>query len=229
MVGPHRGCHSPDESSQNRPERLEEGKEFSVPVVWDGFNNVNKGDGQHLPGESLHSVVMSNGGGRKKRGLLRAAGVIVSGGLLALLAVTYFSGANRAGNTGISAAANRPSELLWSRYHLDEEEVDPEDVQSMREAREEIARQDSTSEATRVGAGFKDNVNVGVILGRLTQVAFDTVVELKRAIRGLKGRDADLEVSSKVSGQTDKQKVPPQALLHHVPGTHPMYAVVWFL
>jgi hypothetical protein len=202
MVAPHRGCcHSPDESSQNRPERLEEEKEFSLPVVWDGFNNVQR-DGQHISGgESLHSVVMPNGGARKRRGLLRAAGVVASGGLLALLAVTYFGGgASRAGNTrSIAAAANRPSELLWSRYHLDEEEVDPEDVQSMREAREEIARQDSTSDATRVGAGFKDNVNVGVILGRLTQVAFDTVVELKRAIRGLKGRDEDMEISSKVS------------------------------
>jgi hypothetical protein len=185
--GSHEPLSSSEEWRQNRPEHLEEGTQFLQPVFWDGRTHQE---------DALHSVVMSNTRDtRKRRGIMRAAGVVASGGLLILLAVTYIRASRPLGS---GDALAKPSELLWSRYRLEEEETDPEDADSMREAREEISRQQSTSEATRVGAGFRDNVNVGVILGRLTQVAFDTVIELKRAIRGLKGRDANLEISSKV-------------------------------
>lgn len=141
---------------------------------------------------SLHSVVMSPGRSRRRVGMRAAGAVVCAGALVACVALMVWR------KNMLSAAPARPSELLWSKYHLEEEEKDPDDVDSMRKAREAIALREAAKEAVRVGTDLKDDKRVGVILGRLTQVAFDSVLELKRAMRGLRGRDADMEASSKV-------------------------------
>ena len=58
--------------------------------------------------------------------------------------------------------------------------------------------QSQASVATSVGGKLQDDVRIGIVIGHMTQIAFDTVVELKRTIRGLREDQNNDWLSSKV-------------------------------
>jgi len=61
-----------------------------------------------------------------------------------------------------------------------------------------ILRERSAHIATRVGRRFQDDTRIGEVLGHAAHVAFDTIVEIKRAMRGLQYESADSVFNSKI-------------------------------
>jgi hypothetical protein len=94
----------------------------------------------------------------------------------------------------------RPAVLSeeWSRDTLAQEISDPDDETVQMAKWDAADMQEQAALATSVGGKLQDDVRIGLVIGHMTQIAFDTVVELKRTIRGL-GEDRNNDwLSSKV-------------------------------
>ncbi len=119
---------------------------------------------------------------------LRAALV---GGLMVVLVCAL--AATRSVSSG-----RAPDELLWDRYALEDASAEDHDLWGGRNMVANILRERSAHIATRVGKRFQDNERIGVVLGHATRVAFDTIVEIKRAMRGLQYESEDSVFNSKI-------------------------------
>ena len=88
-------------------------------------------------------------------------------------------------------SAREPDELLWDRYALEDASAEDHDLWGGRNMVANILRERSAHIATRVGKRFQDDSRIGIVLGHATRVAFDTIVEIKRAMRGLQYESED--------------------------------------
>ena len=86
----------------------------------------------------------------------------------------------------------------WTRDTLAQDSSDPEDETVQMAKWDSGDLQSQASVATSVGGKLQDDVRIGIVIGHMTQIAFDTVVELKRTIRGLREDQNNDWLSSKV-------------------------------
>ena len=119
---------------------------------------------------------------------LRAA---LAGGLVVVLVCAMAA-------TMSVSSGNAPDELLWDPYALEDASAEDHDLWGGRNMVDNILRERSAHIATRVGKRFQDNERIGVVLGHATHVAFDTIVEIKRAMRGLQYESEDSVFNSKI-------------------------------
>ena len=119
---------------------------------------------------------------------------------------------------GKEGAINRahPSTLSedWVRDTLAQDVSDPEDETVQMARWDKSDMQSQASAATSVGGKLQDDVRIGLVIGHMTQIAFDTVVELKRTIRGLREDKNNDWLSSKIQVRRLRTQIEVHAQLH---------------
>ena len=121
---------------------------------------------------------------------MRIAAVLCTVVALVCCLATVMSGNN---------APEKPRELLWNPYALEDSSAQDHDLWGGRQMVADILRERSAHIATRVGRRFQDDDRIGELLGHAAHVAFDTIVEIKRALRGVQYDEGDaIVVNSKI-------------------------------
>ena len=128
-------------------------------------------------------------GSGSQRHFIRAGMVACCVAALLLCAISF---------RGERAPAAGRAELLWDPYALEDSVASDHDLWGGRAAVADILRERSAHLATRVGRRFQDDERVGIVLGHAANVAFDTLVEIKRAMRGLQYESEDSVFNSKI-------------------------------
>jgi hypothetical protein len=136
-------------------------------------------------GESL--VLPARAAGRRSGRALRV--VVAVGAVVALVCSVV---------TLMGGKGAQPQELLWDPYALEDASAEDHDLWGGRQMVADILRSRSAHIATRVGRRFQDDQRIGVVLGHAAHVAFDTIVEVKRAMRGLQYESEDSVFNSKI-------------------------------
>lgn len=119
---------------------------------------------------------------------LRCTAGICAAALVCSVLVLGFSNPAPAGRT----------ELIWNPLSMEEDVPEDHDLWGGRDRINRLLRERATEGATRVSMQPQDDDQIGVVLARAAHVAFDTVVEIKRAMRGMRGREADYKFDSKI-------------------------------
>jgi len=126
--------------------------------------------------------------GRKAGEKMRVCVAVCSVAALVCCVVTI-SGGN---------SAAKPDALLWDTHALEDASAEDSDLWGGRNMVANILRERSAHIATRVGRRFQDDNRIGEVMGHAAHVAFDTIVEIKRAMRGLQYESEDSVFNSKI-------------------------------
>ena len=122
--------------------------------------------------------------------------------VLALVCVaTGIVGSGRRGEPAAWAAwsgATQTELLMWDPGMFEDEVPGEHNLFSDRKSVNGMIRDQSIREATDVGRRVQDHDDVGLVLGQAAHVAFATIVELKRSMRGIERGELNLNVQSKI-------------------------------
>ncbi|KAJ1490089.1 hypothetical protein T484DRAFT_1778228 [Baffinella frigidus] len=120
----------------------------------------------------------------------------------ALLCVaTGIVGSGRGGEPATWAAwsgATKTELLVWDPQYFEDEVPAEHNVFAGRKSVNAMIRDQSIYEATDVGRRVQDHDDVGLVLGQAAHVAFATIVELKRSMRGVERGELNMNVQSKI-------------------------------
>jgi len=142
------------------------------------------GEGLVLPGPVIRSARRDRKSGQHLRMCIAACAVVA----LVCCVATIMVG------TGVPKATG----LLWNPEALEDAQAQDHDLWGGAANVEDILRGRSAHIALRVGQRFQDDSRIGLVLGHAAHVAFDTLVEVKRAMRGLQYDSEDAVFNSKV-------------------------------
>ena len=141
-----------------------------------------------------------SGGGRGWQAVRIGAAVCCVAALLCVaMGVVGNGGSGTPANWAAWQAATNTELLVWDPQYFEDEVPEDHNTWADRKGVNSLIRDSSVREATNVGRRVQDNDGVGRVLGQAAHVAFATIVELKRSMRGLEREELNMNVQSKIS------------------------------